>query len=117
MAIAQVVSLMSPIGLNCDFVNCSDDSSSLDDMDNRYSFYDFLNEVRALSLTPMQYLTLMNKVRVYFEYRKHFDNASTPEGTALARWGMEDAEQDYLKYARQLGLKRRYLFLLRHAVY
>jgi hypothetical protein len=117
MAINQVESLMYPIGLNCESFNCSDNSYSLVNMASGYSFYVFLDEVRLLPITPMQYLTLMEKVRVYFEYRKHFDSASTPESTALARWGMEDAEQDYEKYARQLGLKRSYLFLLRDAVY
>lgn len=87
------------------------------DMNNRYSFYEFLDEVRLLPLTPMQYLTLMNKVRVYFEYRKHFDNASTPEGTALARWGLEDAERDYDKFCSEIGIKAPRLYNLRHAVY
>lgn len=117
MAIDQVESLIYLIGLNYKSFDCSDNSYSLVYMASGYSFYDFLDEVRALPITPMQYLTLMEKVRVYFEYRKHFDSASTPEGTALARWGMEDAEHDFEKYCRDLGLKRSYLFLLRHAVY
>lgn len=86
-------------------------------MNSNYTFYNFLNEVRAMSLTPMQYLTLMNKVRVYFEYRKHFDAASTPEGVALARWGMQDAERDYDKFCREIGIKAPSLYKLRHAVY
>ncbi len=86
-------------------------------MNSNYTFYNFLNEVRALSLTPLQYLTLMNKVRVYFEYRKHFDAASTPESVSLARWGMQDAERDYDKFCREIGIPAPSLYKLRHAVY
>lgn len=86
-------------------------------MGRSYSFYDFLDEVRALPLTPMQYLTLMNKVRVYFEYRKHFDDSSTPESEALARWGLNDAERDYLNYCHEIGIKAPFLYKIRYAVY
>lgn len=86
-------------------------------MNSNYTFYNFLNEVRALSLTPMQYLTLMNKVRVYFEYRKHFDAASTPESKALARWGMQDAKREYDKFCRDIGIPASSLYKLRDAVY
>lgn len=86
-------------------------------MNSRYTFYNFLDEVRALSLTPMQYLTLMNKVRVYFEFRKHYDATSTPESEVLARWAMEDAERDLDKYCREIGIKAPSLYKLRNAVY
>lgn len=86
-------------------------------MNKKYSFYDYLQEVRALPLTPMQFLTLMNKVRIYFEYKKHFDNAQTPETVALARWGLDDAERDYDKYCREIGIKPPYLYRIRNAVF
>ena len=83
----------------------------------RYSVYTFLDEVRVLSLTPLQYLTVMNAVRVYFEYRRNFDKAQTPEGVALSRWGMDDAERDYEKLGREFNVQLPSLFKLRHAVY
>lgn len=86
-------------------------------MTKRYSFYDYLQELRGFPLTPMQFLTLLNKVRVYFEYRKHFDSANSPEAVALARWGLDDAERDYDKYCREIGIKAPSLYKLRHAVY
>lgn len=86
-------------------------------MNSRYTFYNFLDEVRALPLTPMQYLTLMNKVRICFEYQERFIAASTPESEALARWGMEDAELDYYKYCREIGIQPPALYKVRNAVY
>lgn len=86
-------------------------------MVSKYNFTSFLAEIQALSITPMQYLTIMNKVRVYFEYRKHFDAADTPEGVALARWGLNDAESDYNQYGALIHVKLPRLYNLRHAVY
>lgn len=86
-------------------------------MKGKFDFYDFLDEVRAQPLTPMQYLTLMNKVRVYFEYRRILEVTDTPERTALARWSMQDAEAEYLKFCRSLGIKPPSLYLLRKHVY
>lgn len=84
---------------------------------DRYSFYIFLGELEVLPLTPMQFLTVLNAVRVYFEYRRNFDNAQTPEGVALSRWGMEDAERDYQKLGREFNVKLPSLYKLRHSVY
>lgn len=86
-------------------------------MTTKYSFTQFLAEIQVMSITPMQYLTIMNKVRVYFEYRKHFDTADTPEGVALARWGLDDAERDYYQYGASIHVKLPRLYYLRHAVY
>ena len=83
----------------------------------KYSFYDYLQELRGFPLTPMQYLSLLNKVRIYFEYKREFENTKTPETEALARWSMEDAEQDYNIYCRELGIKVPTLWKLKDAVY
>lgn len=86
-------------------------------MTKRYSFYDYLQELRGFPLTPMQYLSLLNKVRIYFEYRQQFLKANTPEYTALARWSMQDAEQDYNLYCRELGINAPNLWKIKDAVY
>lgn len=83
----------------------------------KYSFYDFLQELRVFSLTPMQYLSLLNKVRIYFEYRQQFLKADTPEYTALASWSMQDAEHDYNLFCRDLGINAPSLWKLKDAVY
>lgn len=86
-------------------------------MKEKYSFYDYLQEVRALPLTPMQFLTLMDKVRIYFRSVEDFKKSSTPESEALARWGIQDAEVDYNSYCRSLGVKAPPLYRLSDAVY
>lgn len=86
-------------------------------MNTKYTFTQFLSDIQSLSITPMQYLTIMNLVRVYFEYRKRFDTADTPEQIALARWSFKDAEQDYYNYGASINVKLPRLFWLRYAVY
>lgn len=86
-------------------------------MTTKYTFTQFLSDIQFLSITPMQYLTIMEKVRVYFEYRKRFDTADTPEQIALAKWGLDDAESDYYAYGASIHVKLPRLFYLRYAVY
>lgn len=59
------------------------------------SFDEFINAVRYAPITPMQALELFSLVYKYMEDEKRFQESSTPESEALARWNMSDREQEY----------------------
>ena len=59
------------------------------------SFDEFVNAVRYAHITPMQALELFSLVYKYMEAEKRFQDSSTPESEALARWNMSDREQEY----------------------
>lgn len=59
------------------------------------SFDEFVNAVRYAPITPMQALELFHRVYKYMEAENHFQESSTPESEALARWEKSDREQEY----------------------
>lgn len=59
------------------------------------SFDEFVNAVRYAPITPMQALELFHCVYEYMEAENRFQESSTPESEALARWEKSDREQEY----------------------
>lgn len=59
------------------------------------SFDEFVNAVRYAPITPMQALELFHRVYRYMEAYNRFQESDTPESEALARWTMNDREQEY----------------------
>lgn len=65
-------------------------------------FDEFLRAVEYAPITPMQALELFHLVYKYMEAVKHFNESSTPESEALARWNMKDREQEYESFRLKL---------------
>ena len=61
----------------------------------RMSFNGFLTAVEFAPISPMQALELMSIVYRYMEARHKYLESHTPESEALARWDMNDREQEY----------------------
>lgn len=59
------------------------------------SFDEFVNAVRYAPITPMQALELFHHVYEYMEAENRFQESSTSESRALARWVKSDREQEY----------------------
>lgn len=59
------------------------------------SFDEFVNAVRYAPITPMQALELFHRAYRYMEAVNRFHESETPESEALARWSMNDREQEY----------------------
>ena len=59
------------------------------------SFDEFINAVRYAPITPMQALELFHCVFEYMEAVNRFHMPDSPELEALARWEMNDREQEY----------------------
>lgn len=59
------------------------------------SFDEFVNAVRYAPITPMQALELFHRAYRYMEAENRFQESTTPESEALARWSMNDREQEY----------------------
>lgn len=66
------------------------------------SFDEFIDAVRYAPVTPMQQLELFHLVYKYMEAVKRFNDSSTPESEALARWTMSDREQEYESFRLKL---------------
>lgn len=81
------------------------------------SFIEFIDAVKAAPITPMQALELMSIVYRYMQAWKKFQESTTPESEALARWDLDDVDKEYysLRYKLSCGLPLLHQF--RKAIY
>lgn len=83
----------------------------------RMSFSEFMDAVKAAPITPMQALELMSIVYHYMQARHKFLESHTPESEALARWDMNDREQEYESMRHNLSCGLPSLTQFRNAIY
>lgn len=83
----------------------------------RISFSEFMDAVKVAPITPMQALELMSIVYRYMQALKEFQESSTPESEALARWRMQDIEQEYYSMRHKLSCGLPSLTQFRNAIY
>ena len=81
------------------------------------SFDEFINAVRYAPITPMQALELFSLVYKYMEAEKRFQESSTPESEALARWSKSDREKEYESFRLKLGCGIPPLSVFRRSIY
>ena len=65
-------------------------------------FDEFLKAVEYAPITPMQALELFHLLYEYMEAVKQFNEASTPESEALARWNLNDCRDEYEQFREKL---------------
>lgn len=83
----------------------------------RMSFSEFMGAVKAAPITPMQALELMSIVYRYMQARHKYFESSTPESVALARWDMNDIEQEYDSMRFKLSCRLPRLTQFRTAIF
>ena len=83
----------------------------------RMSFCEFMDAVKAAPISPMQALELMSIVYRYMQARHKFLESDTPESEALARWDMNDREQEYDSMRFKLSCSLPRLTQFRNAIF
>lgn len=83
----------------------------------RMSFSEFMDAVKTAPITPMQALELMSMVYRYMQAWKEFQESTTPESEALARWRMQDIEQEYYSMRSKLSCCLPSINQFRNAIY
>ena len=80
-------------------------------------FDEFLKAVEYAPITPMQALELLHLLYKYMEAVKQYNEASTPESVALARWNLNDSREAYEQFRRKLNCNIPPLLYIHHSIY